>query len=195
MISAPEMIGPRLGIKVLFIGESHPDKVTAVEVVCGRRPQYVEVASAARSSGLPIRETARFSLAVANIGYRAPVCCITVPTTKGLGRAAASLWPDGVLGAVLLIRSRAPCAIVDVKRYLAEYEFLARRDAVAIGITDLESESRTDLRAYQDAVAQEGLNAPVFAVDVMRRTEVLLLIDVLIANADVKAALGETEST
>lgn len=189
MNPAADVVSGGLGIKILFIGESRSNKAHAIEVISGKRLQSVEIASVAGLSELPRHEDAKFSLAVWDIGYQALACFVTMPAMPGLGRAFLKQCPEGVLGAVLLISSKSVALMAELNSLLEEYESLARQGAVVVGVTDLASESRVDLGCYRAAIAQAGYCLPVFAVDVLRKSEVLRLIEALLANAEVDAAI------
>ena len=189
MNPAADAVSGRLGIKILFIGESRPNKARAIEVISGKPLQSVAIANVARLSELPRHQDAKFSLAVWDIGYQALTCFVTMPAMPGLGRAFLKQCPEGVLGAVLLLSSKSVAVLAELRGLLDEYDALARQGAMVVGVTDLASESRGDLGSYRAAIAQAGYCLPVFAVDVFRKSEVLRLIETLLANAEVDAAI------
>lgn len=96
----------------------------------------------------------------------------------------ASLPLDDAIGAVLLVDDREPNALSDLQSGLWMLASLARQGAVAIGVGHLHQGTGIGLDIYYSLLSRRNLCLPVFAVDMDRRTDIQLLLEVLVANRD-----------
>jgi uncharacterized protein len=86
---------------------------------------------------------------------------------------------EGALGIVVLVDNRRPDPLADLREYLTAFRDVVAGSRAVIGVGRTETHPIPDLDAYYTAVAELGLHAPIVTVDVRRREDVLLLLDVL----------------
>ncbi|SDS64087.1 GTP-binding protein [Pseudomonas oryzae] len=98
-----------------------------------------------------------------------------------------SILAEGALGAVLLLDHQRPQACRDLLDYLDAFPQLGGRGALVVAVGRAGAAPAAALRPYREALAARGLALPLFAADVRRKDDVLLLIETLIANAEVNA--------
>lgn len=96
-----------------------------------------------------------------------------------------SILAEGALGAVLLLNHERPQARQDLLDYLDAFPELSARGALVVAVG--RSAAAQALQPYREALAERRLALPVFAADVRRKDDVLLLIETLIANAEMNA--------
>jgi signal recognition particle receptor subunit beta len=89
----------------------------------------------------------------------------------------------GALGVVLLADNGAPGAVAGLDVYLEAFGELARTGSMVIGVGRLAAGS-SRIGDYTDALRARGLRLPVFAVDVRRRDDVLLLLEALLQQIE-----------
>jgi signal recognition particle receptor subunit beta len=90
----------------------------------------------------------------------------------------------GGLGLILLLDNAAADPFGDLEQYLSSFtDFVAETSAV-IGVvrSDLDPDPTPD--AYYDFLAERGIEHPVLFVDVRKREDVVLLIEVLLAGLE-----------
>jgi hypothetical protein len=87
---------------------------------------------------------------------------------------------------VLLLDHRRQEALSDLRTGLATYSALAAEAALVIGVGHMHQDSAHGLDAYYDVLEQRGLRLPVLSVDVRKRSDVLLLLELLIASREAR---------
>ena len=100
------------------------------------------------------------------------------------------MWPilaEGALGAIVLLnheRAQSPQDMVD---YIEAFPELRERGALVVAVGRTPQPVGQSLKPYREALVRLGLPLPIFAADVRRKADVLLLIETLIANAEMNA--------
>ena len=85
----------------------------------------------------------------------------------------------GALGVVILIDNSRPDPIADVRHYLNAFSDVVRGYRAVIGVGHTETHPQPGLHEFHEIADSMGLQVPMFSVDVRRRDDVLLLLDVL----------------
>ena len=91
---------------------------------------------------------------------------------------------DGAIGTILLIDHSVPHAIQDLNTYL-DY-FSVRQKNIVIAITHVDSKNSRTTQIYHDWASQQLTTHPLFFVDARHQPDILMLIDALLANAEVQ---------
>lgn len=89
----------------------------------------------------------------------------------------------GALGVVLLADNGAPDPVTGLAPYLDAFAELAGTGSMVIGVGRLAA-GRSRVADYAEALRARGLRLPVFAVDVRRREDVLLLLEALLQQIE-----------
>lgn len=97
------------------------------------------------------------------------------------------LWPvicEGAIGAIVLIDHSSRSVLDDLSYYIDIFsQFISN---LIIGITHVDEDSQQLLKKYRNWMDMKNLNLPIFAVDARKKDDVLLLVEVLIARAEVQ---------
>lgn len=95
----------------------------------------------------------------------------------------------GALGLIILTDNSRPDPLADMRVYLDGFASELRHLPCVVGVGRLETHPQPDLDAYAEALERAGHLFPVLQVDVRERQDVVLLIDVLLAQLE--ADLGD----
>ena len=174
-------------IKLLFAGPMGAGKTTAISVISDAPPVSTEAVNL---------DTAQHSKASTTVGLDYGQA--RLPSGEELrlyglpGQARFDfMWQilaEGALGAVLLADNSRPDPVAELGPYLDKLDALARTSAIVLGIGRLD-EGRHRITDYTDWLETQGLCLPVFAVDVRRRSDVLLLLDALLQQIETRELL------
>ncbi len=97
------------------------------------------------------------------------------------------MWPSiaqGALGVIILIDHSAPDPLADLDMYLDA--FGAEDRSMVIGVTHVDVGVNCSLKPYRDWQIKNNRQYPMFAVDARKRSDVLLLIESVVATLDVQ---------
>ena len=92
----------------------------------------------------------------------------------------------GAIGAVVLIDHSKKTALDDLKFYHNAFKEYVNN--IIVGITHVDEDSQQLLKKYRDWMDLNGYNMPVFAIDAREKDDVLLVVEALIARAEVEYA-------
>jgi signal recognition particle receptor subunit beta len=104
-----------------------------------------------------------------------------------------SILARNALGLVILIDNSRPDPLQDLQTYVDGFGHLLPGIACAVGVGRTERHPEPSLERYIDGLAARALVAPVLAVDVRRRNDVLLLVDTLLAQVEAAELQPETQ--
>ncbi|MCS7100869.1 MAG: ATP/GTP-binding protein [Burkholderiaceae bacterium] len=173
--------------RIVFAGPVGAGKTTAIAALSDIPPITTEVASAEAEAVGKATTTVAFDLGQIVLPGGEPVQLYGAP-----GQARLDfMWPlisAQALGAVILADHRRPDSVALTVHYVRAFapRVAAGNCVVGVGRTALRPEAAID--AYAEALAAAGFTLPVMAVDVRRRADALLLLDVLLARLE--AAYG-----
>ncbi len=85
----------------------------------------------------------------------------------------------GALGVVILVDNSRPDPVADLREYLHAFTEIVHGSRAVIGIGRTDTHEYPAIDDYHAAIASLGLPIPVLSVDVRRREDVLLLLDIL----------------
>ncbi|WP_122900507.1 ATP/GTP-binding protein [Acinetobacter sp. B51(2017)] len=92
----------------------------------------------------------------------------------------------GALGTILLIDHSIDDPISALEEYLATFQEMSNN--IIIGITHVDEKTTQTTSIYRDWQQKQSHNYPLFFVDARVKEDVLLMVDALIANAEVNFA-------
>lgn len=90
----------------------------------------------------------------------------------------------GAIGAVILIDHSRKSSLEDLEFYVNTFKEYV--DNIVIGITHVDEDSQQLLKKYRHWLELKNYSMPLFAVDAREKDEVLLLVETLIARAEVE---------
>lgn len=90
----------------------------------------------------------------------------------------------GAIGAVVLIDHSQKDALEDLKFYFQTFkEYL---NNIVVGVTHVDEDPQNLLKQYKDWMHLNEYTMPIFAVDARKKDDVLLMVESLIARAEVE---------
>lgn len=92
----------------------------------------------------------------------------------------------GALGTILLIDHNIADPIAALEEYLATFQDISNN--IIIGITHVDEKTTQTTAIYRDWQQKQTLRYPLFFVDARVKEDVLLMVDALIANAEISFA-------
>ncbi|NHB57928.1 GTP-binding protein [Acinetobacter sp. 194] len=90
----------------------------------------------------------------------------------------------GALGGVILIDHSKKTALEDLQFYIDSFK--DNLNNMIIGITHLDQDAKHLLKKYRDWAKLNSYSIPIFAVDARNKNEILMLVEALIARAEIE---------
>lgn len=100
---------------------------------------------------------------------------------------------SGALGVVVLVDNSRADPLSDLREYMHAFRDTVQNSRAVVGIGRTETHPTPSLDDYHTAIDALGLNAPILSVDVRRREDVLLLLDVLFNQIEATESTDETQ--
>jgi signal recognition particle receptor subunit beta len=169
--------------KLIFVGPMGAGKTTAIAAISTKPPVVTEARNTDRRNHAKATTTVALDYGEVAIEGGRVLRLYGVP-----GQSRFSfMWPmvgRGALGAVLLADATGRDGVASLDPFLAAFEPLLRDQRAVVGICRGEMPGAVSTDAFVDHVAALGLTTPVFSVDVRRRADVHLLLDVLFVQLE-----------
>lgn len=181
-------MGPPREYKLLFTGSMGAGKTTAIAAISQIVPVRTDVANT---------DVGTFDKAAATLDcgevmleggerlrlYGTPGQARFDSTWKILGR--------GALGVVVLVDNSRPDPLDDLRTCLGAFADVARGARAVVGIGRTESHPSPDIAQFHAVAESLGLQVPILSVDVRRREDVLLLLDILFHQVEAQSPAFE----
>jgi len=164
--------------KLIFTGTMGAGKSTAISTISEIEPVSTDVQRSEAGNDAKVTTTAALDYGEVTLpgGDR-----LRLYGTPGQARFDF-MWKilsEGALGVVVLVDNRRPDPLADLREYLTAFRDVVAGSRAVVGVGRRETHPVPDLDAYHDVAAELGLSAPIVSVDVRRRQDVLLLLDIL----------------
>lgn len=175
--------------KLIFTGTMGAGKTTAIEAISQLPPVSTDVS---RSDGADDEKTTTTAALDYGEVRLQDGDVLRLYGTPGQGRFEF-MWDilaEGALGVIVLIDNRRPDPVGDLRGYLEAFRGTVGESRAVVGVGRRETHPDPDLPAFCEALAQAGFLAPVFSVNVTRREDVLMMVDVLFHQIEA-ASFGE----
>ncbi|HTT11422.1 MAG TPA: ATP/GTP-binding protein [Burkholderiaceae bacterium] len=169
--------------RIVFAGPIGAGKTTAIQALSDIPPISTEVASAEAEAVGKATTTVAFDLGQVVLENGDLVQLYGAP-----GQARFDfMWPmisENAIGAVILADNRRPDTVELTLQYVREFapRIAAGNCVVGVGRSKLRHKPGVD--EYQDVLEAAGFAIPVMEVDVRRKEDTLLLLDVLLARLE-----------
>ncbi len=101
------------------------------------------------------------------------------------------VWPivaQGALGVVILVDHTAAQPLADLKDYLDAFEKVSSE--IVIGVTHVDRRSERSMAMYRDFLSQRQRHYPLFSIDARERSDVLLLVETIVARLESRMLLS-----
>lgn len=173
---------PAQELKLLFAGPMGAGKTTAIRAISDIPPVSTEASNIDKAQHGKAETTVGldYGEAILDGGERLRLYGLPGQTRFEF------MWKivmQGALGMVLLLDNSREDAVAQMKIYLDAFDQLARNSSIVIGV-GRSGEGTARINEYSEALQANGLCLPVFAVDVRRKDDVLLLLEALLQQIE-----------
>jgi uncharacterized protein len=103
-----------------------------------------------------------------------------------------NILSEGAIGVVVLVDNSRPDPVADMKEYLTAFRSTVSESRAVVGVGRSDTHPEPGLDAFHDAALELDVVTPIISVDVRRRQDVLMLLDILFAQ--IESAEIETHS-
>jgi signal recognition particle receptor subunit beta len=166
-------------LKIVFAGPMGAGKTTAIRAISDTPPVATEVRNTDRRVCDKDATTVALDFGQLRLEDGTAVKLYGTP-----GQARFSfMWEilcRGSLGVILLIDGSTPTAGSDLQEYACAFRRMNPAGPFVIGIGRLPVSDEEHLDRYAAMLAESGIVAPVYGVDVRKREDVLLLVETLL---------------
>ncbi len=164
--------------KLIFAGSMGAGKTTAIAAISEIAPVRTDVENTDRANHQKATTTAAMDYGEVTLpgGDK-----LRLYGTPGQTRFDF-MWKilgNGALGVIILVDNSRPDPLADLRGYLQAFHEIAQDSRAVIGIGRGESHPSPTLDAFHALTREIGICAPILSVDVRRREDVLLLLDIL----------------
>jgi len=170
-------------LKIVFTGPMGAGKTTAIRAISDAAPVSTEVGNS--DQAMFAKESTTIALDYGELTLE-DGNCVRLYGTPGQARFSF-MWEIiglGALGVILLIDGSSDHAHLDLKAFIEAFQRNTPDQPFVIGVGRLKSNG--DLERYFSLLESVELVAPVFAVDVRQRGDVLLLIETLLCILEMR---------
>ncbi len=169
--------------KLIFTGTMGAGKTTAISAISEIPPVRTDVATSEAQHASKTTTTAAFDYGEVSLPQGD---VLRLYGTPGQSRFNF-MWKilsDGALGVIVLVDNSRPDPLQDMRDYVGAFRDVVGQSRAVVGIGRLDSHPAPDIDAYYEAIAELGLDAPIMSVDVRRRDDVLMMLDVLFSQIE-----------
>jgi uncharacterized protein len=180
-------------LKIVFTGPMGAGKTTAIAAISDRPPVSTDVANHDRASFN--KESTTVALDYGELLLEGGTS-LKLYGTPGQGRFGF-MWDivgRGALGVILLLDASSPSVERDLHDFLHAFGKSGGVHSFVVGAGRLQEHELERLESLTQCVLNAGVVAPVFAVDVRQREDVLLLVDTLLCQLEASAVETVSES-
>ncbi|HET9033569.1 MAG TPA: ATP/GTP-binding protein [Dokdonella sp.] len=178
--------------KILFTGSMGAGKTTAINVISEIDPIQTDVgntdlASHAKQTTTAALDYGQVTLSGGNV--------LRLYGTPGQARFDF-MWEilgTGALGVVVLIDNTRQDPLTDLREYMLAFRETVQSSRAVVGIGRTHSHPQPTIDEFHTVLAELGLNVPILSVDVRRREDVLLLLDVLFNQIETTESMQAPE--
>lgn len=179
--------------KLLFTGSMGAGKTTAINVISEIDPIKTDVensdlASSNKATTTTALDYGQVTLVGGNV--------LRLYGTPGQARFDF-MWEilgSGALGVVVLVDNSREDPLSDLREYMHAFRDTVQKSRAVVGIGRTETHPTPSLDDYYATIEALGLNAPILSVDVRRREDVLLLLDVLFTQIEAAESSDEAQT-
>jgi uncharacterized protein len=170
--------------KILFTGTMGAGKTTAIATVSEITPVVTDVKNMDESVD-KARTTVGLDYGEVTLDGGDKLRLYGTPGQKRF----SFMWQilsTGALGLIILIDNSRPKPLADLTEYLDGFAELIGRASFVVGVGRSATAGSPSLDEFADVMATRNLMAPVVPVDVRERADVLMMIDLLLTQLELR---------
>lgn len=168
--------------KIILTGTMGAGKTTAIGVISETPPIVTDVVNNDRSVDKALT-TVGFDYGQLTLENGDRIRLFGTPGQERF-RFVWQAVSKGALGLIILTDNSRPDPLNDLATYLQGFAQELTTLPCVVGVGRTERHAQPDLQTYANAMELAGHRFPVLAVDVRQRSDVVLLIDVLLAQLE-----------
>jgi uncharacterized protein len=169
--------------KLIFAGSMGAGKTTAIHAISEIPPVLTDVHNSDQASHAKATTTAAMDYGEVTLAGGDKLRLYGTPGQLRFD----FMWQilaEGALGVVLLVDNSRPDPVDDLRAYLHAFRQTVAGSRAVVGIGRTETHPSPALEAYCAVADACGVTVPVLSVDVRRRDDVLLLLNVLFTQIE-----------
>lgn len=179
---------PMQELKLLFAGPMGAGKTTAIAAISDAPPVGTEVGNLDRVQCAKASTTVGLDFGQARLPGGEFLRLFGLPGQSRFDFMWEAL-AEGALGVVLLLDNSRPEPLADLALFVERLSHLADRWAMVVGVGRV-SEGASRITDFHAWLRERGLCLPVFAVDVRRREDVVVLLEALVRQIEAREELA-----
>lgn len=173
--------------KIVFTGPPNSGKTTAIAALSDSAPVVTDVSNHDASLG-KARTTVGMDYGVVSLGSGEQVRLFGTPGQKRFDFMWQILVRNAIGIAILIDNSQAD-PLAQLREFAESLAEPLRKTSCVVGIGRTESHPEPSLEAFADLMAELGHVFPVVPVDVRQREDVLMLVELLLAQTEARETL------
>ena len=175
--------------KIVFTGPPNAGKTTAIAALSDTAPIVTDVANNDATLS-KTRTTVGMDYGVVALGEGEQVRLYGTPGQKRFDFMWRILVRNAI-GIAILIDNSQPDALAQLREFVQSLAPELAGAACVIGVGRTESHPAPSLDEHADVLAELGFMFPVVPVDVRERADVLMLVELLLAQAEARGTLED----
>lgn len=170
-------------LKIIFGGPVGAGKTTAIHTLSDEPPISTNEAASDMTKKMKKETTVAMDYGTMDLGGGDKLHLYGTPGQERFNFMWDILTGNG-LGLILLIDNTRKDPIKDMAFFLNSFKDYIEETVVSIGITRTDEKQFPRISAYQDALKQMAITAPVFQVDAREFSDVSMLVQALLVSID-----------
>lgn len=180
-----------LEAKIVFTGPPNAGKTTAIGILSDTPPLVTDVTNHDAALGKD-RTTVGLDYGEVKLGEGESVRLFGTPGQKRFDFMWRILVRNAI-GLVILMDNSQPEPLSQLTEILDALRESLAVTACVVGVGRSEQHPEPALERYTELLAERGLLVPVVAVDVREREDVMMLIELILSQAEARQALESDE--
>ncbi|MBN8884985.1 MAG: ATP/GTP-binding protein [Rudaea sp.] len=164
--------------KLIFTGRMGAGKTTAIAAISEIPPVQTDVTNNDRPAHAKATTTVALDYGEVTLPHGDK---LRLYGTPGQSRFDF-MWKilsEGALGVIVLIDNSAPDPLADMREYLDAFRDIVSSSRAIVGVGRCDTHPVPGIDSFCEAAKEMALSVPVMSVDVRRREDVLLMLEVL----------------
>lgn len=177
-------------IKILITGPMGAGKTTAIAAVSEVAPVKTEANNSDLAQHTKTHTTVALDYGEVRLADGDRLRLYGTPGQKRFN-VMWQILSKGALGVVILIDMTRPDPVTDLAEYAKDFAGVIRNSSGVVGLSRAAENSNYETATFYTVLADLGLMLPIFAVDIRKRDDVLLLLEALFSQIEMAELLSD----